>query len=85
MPRLPHRPAFHRWTALLAPAKTPRAIVNQLHREVTRIFRLPDVQQRMTAIAADVTLIAPEEVDRMVAGEVKLTADLARQAGIRAE
>jgi tripartite-type tricarboxylate transporter receptor subunit TctC len=76
---------WNAWTALLAPAKTPRAIVKQLHREVTRILALPDVQQRMAAIGAEVTPISPEQLDKMIAGEVALTAQLARKAGIKAE
>ena len=76
---------WNAWTALLAPAKTPRAIINQLHREVTRTLRLPDVQQRMAAIGADVTLISPEQLDKMIAGEIALTAQLARKAGIKPE
>jgi tripartite-type tricarboxylate transporter receptor subunit TctC len=76
---------WNAWTALLAPARTPRAIINQLHREITRIQSLPDVQQRMAAIGAEVTPISPAQLDKMIASEVKLTSELARKAGIKAE
>lgn len=76
---------WNAWTALLAPAKTPRSIVNQLHREVSRILNLPDVQQRMAAIGAEVTPISPAQLDKMIAAEVALTTQLARKAGIKAE
>lgn len=76
---------WNAWTALLAPAKTPRAIINHLYREIARALALPDVRQRMVAIGAEVTPISPEQLDKMIAGEVKLTADLARKAGIKAE
>ncbi len=76
---------WNAWTALLAPEKTPRVIVNQLHREIVRILALPDVQQRMVAIGAEVTPISPEQLDKMIAGEIALTGQLARKAGIKAE
>jgi len=76
---------WNAWTALLAPAKTPRAIINQLHREVARALTLPDVRERMVAIGAEVTPISPGQLDSMIAGELKLTAELARKAGIKAQ
>jgi tripartite-type tricarboxylate transporter receptor subunit TctC len=33
------------WYGLLAPAGTPRPVVERLHREVVRILRLPEVQE----------------------------------------
>ncbi len=76
---------WNAWTALLAPAKTPRSIVNQLHREVSRVFSLPDVQVRMAAIGAEVAPISPEQLDKMIAAEIALTTQLARKAGIKAD
>ncbi len=73
------------WTALLAPKKTPRSIVNQLHREVSRVLNLPEVQVRMAAIGAEVAPLSPEQLDKMIAAEVALTAQLARKAGIKAD
>jgi tripartite-type tricarboxylate transporter receptor subunit TctC len=76
---------WNAWTALLAPGKTPRSIVNQLHREVSRILDLPDVRQRMIAIGAEVTPISPAQLDKMIAAEIVLTGELALKAGIKAE
>ncbi|MBM3357160.1 MAG: tripartite tricarboxylate transporter substrate binding protein [Betaproteobacteria bacterium] len=76
---------WNAWTALLAPAKTPRPIINQLHREVVRVLALPDVHQRMAAIGAEVTPIAPAQLDKMIASEIAMTTQLARKAGIKAE
>lgn len=76
---------WNAWTALLAPAKTPRRIINQVHREVVRILGLPDVRERMAAIGAEVTPISPEQLDKMIASEVALTAEVARKAGIKPE
>jgi len=76
---------WNAWTALLAPAKTPRAIIRMLHREAVNALTAPDVRQRMVAIGAEVTPISPEQLDKMIAVELALTAELARKAGIKAE
>jgi tripartite-type tricarboxylate transporter receptor subunit TctC len=41
------------WHGVLAPASTPAEIVARLNDEITRILRLPDVQQRLLAIGAE--------------------------------
>ncbi len=75
---LPDLPTFHEqgvkdfeyssWLGLLAPEKTPAAIVNKLHGELARIVRLPDVVERL---GAETTLMAttPAEFRRHVAAE----------------
>jgi hypothetical protein len=40
------------WYALMAPAKTPAAIVDKLHAEVQKALRQPEVRERMTARSA---------------------------------
>ena len=70
---------WNAWTALLAPAKTPRSIINQLHREISRILSLPEIHLRMAAIGAEVAPISPEQLDKMIAAEIALTTQLARK------
>ena len=73
------------WFGLLAPAKTPRAIVRKLNEDVTRILVLPDVKERWTAMGAEPLPIAPDAFDRYIAGQVALIAKLAKAAGIKPE
>jgi tripartite-type tricarboxylate transporter receptor subunit TctC len=71
------------WSGLLAPAKTPRAIINKLHDEVARILILPEVKQRMAALGADTTPMTPKEFGKFIADQIRLTTSLARRAGIK--
>jgi tripartite-type tricarboxylate transporter receptor subunit TctC len=73
------------WFGLLAPARTPRAIVNRIHQDVTRVLVLPDVKDRWTGMGAEPLPIAPEAFDRYIAGQVALIAKLAKAAGIKPE
>jgi tripartite-type tricarboxylate transporter receptor subunit TctC len=70
------------WGGLLAPAKTPRSIINKLNREVTRILLLPDVEQRLRALGAEPVPTTPAQLDKFIAEQVRVIAQLAKKAGI---
>lgn len=71
------------WAGMLAPAKTPRAIVDKLNREITAAINLPDVQQRFIAMGAEPAPSTPAEFDKLLASELARVSDLAKRAGIR--
>lgn len=71
------------WAGLLAPAKTPRAIVNKLNAEVSRALNLPDVKQRMVALGADAAPMTAAAFDKMLAEQVALATRLARKADMK--
>jgi tripartite-type tricarboxylate transporter receptor subunit TctC len=73
------------WSGLLAPAKTPRAIIDKLNREITNALNQPEVQQRLLAMGAEAAPNKPAEFDKLIAEQVALTIKLARQAGIKPE
>jgi tripartite-type tricarboxylate transporter receptor subunit TctC len=73
------------WGGLLAPAKTPRAVVVKLNREVSRALTLPEVQQRLVSLGAEPVPGTPEQFDKLLAEQLVITANLARKAGIKAE
>jgi tripartite-type tricarboxylate transporter receptor subunit TctC len=73
------------WFGLLAPAKTPRAVVKKLNQEVARILVQPDVKERWNAMGAEPIPIAPDAFDRYISEQVALIARLATAANIKAE
>ena len=74
------------WFGVLAPAKTPRPIVNKLNAEIRRIVVLPDVKERWDAMGAEVSPpMSPEEIDRYLAEQAALVAKLAKAANIKPE
>ena len=73
------------WFGLLAPAKTPRAVVKKLNQEVARILVQPDVKERWNAMGAEPIPIAPDAFDRYISEQVALIARLAAAANIKAE
>lgn len=70
------------WSGVFAPAKTPRAIVNKLNREITRALGLPDVQERLRALGAEPAPTTPAQFDKFIAEQLSVVAQLAKKAGI---
>lgn len=73
------------WAGILAPAQTPRAVINKLNEHIGRALRAPDVQQRLTALGAEPAPSTPAEFDKLVAEQYVIAARLAKLAGIKPE
>ncbi|HKA42489.1 MAG TPA: tripartite tricarboxylate transporter substrate binding protein [Burkholderiales bacterium] len=73
------------WFGALAPARTPRAIVNKLSREIGRILQLPDVIERITSTGALPRSSTPEEFDKLVRTEIAMRTKVFKAAGAKAE
>ena len=57
---------FDFWIGMLAPAKTPKAIVNKLNAEVRNILQLPDVKDRLSKLGADPMTMSSEQFDAYI-------------------
>jgi tripartite-type tricarboxylate transporter receptor subunit TctC len=71
------------WVMIVAPANTPKPIVNRLHAELKAIVGLPDIQQQLVklgTIPADSP--SPEEQQRFIDSEIVRWAKVVHQAGI---
>jgi tripartite-type tricarboxylate transporter receptor subunit TctC len=66
---------------LLAPAKTPRAIIDQLNRAVQIAF---DAEQKakLAESGIEVSTSTPEEVQRLITKDIKVHAELVKAAGL---
>lgn len=73
------------WYGMLAPARTPRDIVNRLHAEVTGVLKQPDIKSRLAADGADTVGSSPDEFARYIQSELVKWAKVARDAGIQPE
>jgi tripartite-type tricarboxylate transporter receptor subunit TctC len=73
------------WFAMFAPAGTPRAAIDRLHQEVLRVYRLPDVQERLHKLGLDAVLGTPEQLASYQAAEISKWGDVVRKSGARAE
>lgn len=56
----------YQWTAMLAPAKTPRTIISRLNGEVTTILKQPAVSEKLQAAGFEPQPGSPEEVSKLI-------------------
>ncbi|MBI2292452.1 MAG: tripartite tricarboxylate transporter substrate binding protein [Betaproteobacteria bacterium] len=73
------------WFGLLAPARTPEAIMARLHKEVVAILRSPEIKQRFHNDAVQGVAGSPEEFSTFIKTETVKWAKVARDAGIQPE
>ena len=69
------------WMALLAPAKTPRPIIDQLNRAVQTAFD-PELKAKLAESGIEVSTSTPEEVQRLITRDIKVHAELVKAAGL---
>ena len=73
------------WYGLLAPARTPRAIVDKLHAEVVRIVALPDAKERLASVGFEIVGSTPEEFAKLIRDDIPKWTKVVRESGIRGE
>ncbi|MDP2409008.1 MAG: tripartite tricarboxylate transporter substrate binding protein [Pseudolabrys sp.] len=74
---------YNFWTGLLVPAKTPRPIIDRLHKEVTTALALPDVQEKLAKTGVEPAPMTPSEMDAMNKREIELNLKIAKAAGLK--
>jgi tripartite-type tricarboxylate transporter receptor subunit TctC len=73
------------WYGLYTTAGTPRAAVDRLSAELTRVLALPDVQARIKGLGGDISVMGVEQFAEMNRAEYERYGKLVRDANIRAE
>ena len=74
---------FNFWIGMMAPAKTPREVVNRLHDEVAKALASPEVKERFAKLGADAWTLKPEQFDAYIKDEIKSNAALVKAAGLQ--
>ena len=72
------------WFGLFAPAKTPRAIVMKVNKEVVAALQSPEAKSALLAQGAEAAPSSPEEFDRFVKAEIAKWGKVIKAAGIKA-
>ena len=80
-------PGFHSEAVLglLAPARTPRAIIERLNAEVHKTMRTPTAVDAMNRVGVDIELTTPEEFGRVVASEMQRWGKLIRALNLKVQ
>jgi len=71
------------WFVLMAPAGTPRDIVNRLSVETTRVLQMPDVRERLRAQGVEPVGGTPDEASAWLKRDYQRWGEVIRKTGIR--
>lgn len=74
---------FDQWFGILAPAKTPDAVIRKLNQEIISAMHSPEVENAVTQLVADVITSTPEEFARRIATDSARYEKIVRQLGIK--
>ena len=69
---------------MLAPAGVPKDIVNRMHAEMTKVLKIPAVQERLTQMGVVVTATSPSDFDRFIRNEVTKWSKVVKDNNIQA-
>jgi tripartite-type tricarboxylate transporter receptor subunit TctC len=73
------------WQGLLAPAGTPKAIIDKVNAEVVRITALPDIKERLVTLGAEPSHISAQELTQWMKKEIPAMAKIVKDEKISVE
>ena len=95
MPQLPNVPTIaenglpgyehEQWYGMFAPGKTPASLVQLLHREITRVVALPEINERLVATGHRVIAGTPQQLADKVRRDIEKTRQIMRDSGMPQE
>ncbi len=95
MPALPELPSIDEagvkgydnssWSAVAAPAGTPKEIIAKLNSELNQILKLPDIQEKQAAVGAVIIGGTPEQFGEYLRSEIAKFARVVKEAKISAQ
>ena len=71
------------WFGLLAPAKTPEAIIARLNQESAKILRSPDMKARLAAQGAEAAVSTPQQLGAFIKDRTAKWAKVVKASGAR--
>jgi tripartite-type tricarboxylate transporter receptor subunit TctC len=73
------------WIGVAAPAGTPEPVVAKLHKEITAMLDLPEIQNQIAADGSEIMHMSPSEFTAYMESEMVKWGRVVKQAGIKAQ
>jgi len=72
-------------TGVLAPVKTPAAIINRLNQEIVRVLNRPESKERYLSVGVEVFGTTPEQFAAILKSEIAKTSKIIKDTGIKVD
>jgi len=76
---------FDPWFGLIAPAGTPKAVIDKLNGGIAKILHMPDVSKQFQNQGAEPMTMSPEQFDQYMRSEVVKLGKIVKESGAKAE
>ena len=73
------------WLGIMAPAGTPKAVVDKLNTEINKILARPEVKGEWAKQGAETMMMSPAEFDAYLRGDIEKWAKVIKTAGIKTQ
>jgi len=73
------------WVGVMAPAKTPRSIIDKLHADITAVLKEPELRQRFGVLGIEPVGNTPEEFTAQIKADKARWQEVVQRAKIRAD
>ncbi len=73
---------YDAWFGVLAPAGTPRAVLNKINQGIAGVLKMPDVAGRLSKQGVDIVFKSVDEFDAQLKAEVVSNSAMLRAAGV---
>jgi tripartite-type tricarboxylate transporter receptor subunit TctC len=70
------------WYGVCAPAGVPAALLDKLNADIVSVLRIPEIEQRLTALGMPPAPTTREEFDQFIRAEIARWAQVIKDAGI---
>ena len=78
-------PAYALW-GILAPAKTPKQIIDKLNADLVKVLAMPDVRKTLTeSLGMDIQGLSPAETERFLVGQIQRWSKVVKDNNVRNE
>ena len=71
------------WSGVVAPAGTPKDIIERLHAEIQKVLALPEILKRLEGLGVEPSPARPEEFGALIRSELQKWNKVVRDAGIK--
>src|SRR2546427_10053627 len=74
------------WWGILAPAGTPKPVIDKFHAELAKVLGQPDLRKQLTeTLGMDLQVSSPEALQKFVAGEIDRWGKVVRSNNVKAD